>query len=218
MIKLSYSSLKLLNGDKNHEWLNKQMGIEIPDYPWLKDGRENQRPIQLHIAGKEAHPYLDNVNVRFSTVEEKDFDERCHFEFDFTPMLDPLKTGTKDQYLIHGYYDAVDMKSRKFGEIKLSSKPMGMSEYQNSFQRKIYALSNPVFKESVLITGLRKVEQWKDTPLKVFELPLTAKDRSDAIEWIIKGIGILEAGEFKGGLDENNKCLGCFWGQNCAFL
>ena len=35
---------------------------------------------------------------------------------------------------------------------------------------------------------------------------------------ILKGIEILEAGDFTGGLDENGKCTGCFYGENCNFL
>jgi len=225
MIKLSYSSLNNLHN--GHEWLNKQMGIPVPDYHFLKEGRENQRPIQLHIVGKKEHPFLKNVKVRFPIVEEKDFDERCKFEFNFNKILVEygIKEKLKDTYLIRGYYDAVDMPHRRFGEIKLSGTPMTMGKYQKSNQRKIYALSNKIFKEAILITGLRQVEKWKDKPLNALALPLTNKDRIEAIEWILAGIRILEKGDFTGGLDKNGKCTGCFWNMeryshlaNCNFL
>lgn len=220
MISLSYSSLKLLNGEANHEWLNRQMGVPVPNYPFLKEGKENQRPIQLHLAGKKEHPFLKNINIRFPIVEEKDFDDRVRFGFVFNKICDKK---LKDDYVITGFYDALEPNVR-FGEIKLSSKPMSINEFQKSFQRKIYALSNEKFKEAILITGFRQIEKWEKDPPKVFSLPLTKKDREEAIEWILKGIRVLESGNFKGGLDKNGKCTGCFWNMsrypelaNCNF-
>ncbi len=213
MIKLSFTSLNTLLGEKNHEWLNKQMGQKVPDYKFLQEGKDSHSIIQKHVSKKEICEDLKHIEVYFPTVEEKDFDEKCHFEFGFkNPEI-------SEEILIHGYYDGTNMAERMFLEIKTSSTNWSMQKYMDSMQRKIYALSNPIFKEAILITGSRNPQDWKMKKPKVYPVPITNKDREDATKWIVKGIKVLEAGVFTGGLNEEGKCDGsCFYGRNCAFL
>jgi hypothetical protein len=211
MIKLSYSSISnLYNG---HEWLNKQLGIPVPDYPFLKEGKEAHRIIQDHVSGKIKNEFLKHIEINFPIVEEKDFDERCKFTI-------PIG----DKYLVSGFIDGIDIKNDRFLEIKTSSKPWSMTQFRDAMQRKIYALSNPKFKEAYIITGSKNPSVWEKEPPKIYSLSLTQKDRDEALDWIRGGILILESGKFTGGLDENGKCTGCFWNMdryqnlaNCHF-
>lgn len=215
MIKLSYSSLTNLHN--GHEWINKQMGIPVPDYDFLREGTEGHRLIQAHLSGKNPHKYLKDLKVNFPIVEEKDFDANCKFSFE-------MET-TKDKYEITGFIDGLDPKNKRFLEIKLSSTNWSMAKFRDAIQRKIYALALPDYKEAYLVTGSKDPEKWKSDPPKLYGLDLTDQDRQDARAFIIEGIEILEKGDFTGGLDENGKCKGCFWNMdrykhlaNCHFI
>lgn len=215
MIQLSYTSLSALHN--GHEWLNKQMKIPVPDYPFLTEGKEGHQIIQDHISGNKEHKDLKSVKVRFPIVEEKDFDERCKFKFNITRL--------GKEYLIIGFYDGRDGNYERIVEIKLSGTPWSLTKFKGSIQRKIYAFSNDKIKEQFLITGFRQPERWKLNPPKVKSLMVKPQDITDALGWMIEGIDILEEGDFTGGLDENGKCEGCFYNMsqypelaNCNFL
>lgn len=211
MTRLSYSSLSnLYNG---HEWINKMLGISVPNYPFLKEGKDGHRIIQDHIADIKKHEYLKDIKVKFHIVEEKDFDERCRFSFEV------------DGYEIIGFHDGRDENYRRTVEIKLSSTPWSISKFKKDVQRKLYALSNPKIEEQFLITGHRDIEKWNDDPPKIYSLRPSKSDREEGLEWIKGGIAILEKGDFTGGLDESGRCTGCFWNMaryselaNCNFL
>lgn len=212
MIKLSYTSLNALyNG---HEWINKQMGIQVPDYPFLKEGTEAHRIIQDHVSGKKKDKRLSHIEVSFPVVEEVDFDERCKFEF----KID-------DNYLLRGYIDGQDAENKRFLEIKTSSIPWSMTKFRDAMQRKIYALAKQEYKEAFIITGSKNPDEWGKNPPKLYSMELTKKDVNEALKWIKDGINILESGDFTGGLDENGKCTGCFYNMpryrelaNCNFI
>jgi hypothetical protein len=218
MIKLSYSSLNQLH-EASHQWINRQLGIKVPDYEFLREGKEAHRLIQLHVSGKKKHPHLKHIDMHFPIVEPDipddhpnywDLKEVCKFSF-------PLKSD-KGEFLISGYYDGLDKKKGRILEIKSSSTIWGLGKFRNSIQRKLYGLSDTKLKEAVLITCARNVEKWEKEPPKLYSVPYTPKDYSDAVDWIAEGINILLKGDFTGGLDEDGKCTGCFYGQNCNFL
>lgn len=231
MIRLSYTSLNnLFNG---HEWLNRQMGVKIPDYPFLQEGKDGHAIFQKHVSGVEKSPLLKHIQIEFSIVESDlpDTDsnywkekEKCKFSF-VIEEEDKQLHGIKGDYEIVGYYDGRKEDFSQTIEGKFSSTVWSVGKFKESMQRKIYALSNDAIKEQFLIAGLRDPEQWKQTPPKLYSIKPTKEDKQEAWAWIIKGIKILESGNFKGGLDENGKCLGCFWNMaryrniaNCAFL
>ena len=221
MIKLSYTSLNNLHN--GHEWLNKQMGIKIPDYPFLKEGTEAHRLIQDHVSGKTPHEFLKHIEVSFPIVEEisdeKDPEywnakEKCKFS----------KT-ISDKYEIYGYIDGLNETEKKFLEIKSSSEPWSISKFKNAMQRKIYAWAKPEYKEAFLITGQKDPARWEKESPKLYSLQNTDQDREEAENWILEGIRILEVGVFNKGLDENGRCQGCFWNMpryrnlaNCNFI
>lgn len=213
MVRLSYTSLN--NIHNGHEWVNKQMCIPVPDYPFLKEGKEAHRIIQDHVSGKIRHEFLSHIKINFPVVEEKDFDERCQFTI-------PIN----DKYEVFGYVDGKDKENKRFLEIKSSSTLWSMKQFSDAMQRKIYALSEPDFTEAYLITGSKDPEVWKNEAPKMFSVPLTQNDRDEALEWIMEGIRLLETGEYKKiGLDETGHCQGCFWNMpryqhlaNCAFI
>ena len=213
MIRLSYTSLNNLHN--GHEWLNKQMGIPVPDYPFLTAGKDAHRIIQDHVSGKKKDKRLKHIEINFPIVEEVDFDERCKFVFKM------------DGYEIMGFIDGLDKKNKRFLEIKTSSTPWSMSKFKNAMQRKLYslALHDLGYKEAYLITGSKDPEEWESNPPKLYSLEITEKDRSDASQWILQGINILESGKFTGGLDNEGFCEGCFWNMpryqqlaNCNFM
>lgn len=215
MIKLSYSSLNNLHN--GHEWLNKQLGIPVPDYPFLTEGKEAHRIIQEHISGKTINPLLKDIKMTFPIVETKDFDENCKFSFSWN--------GFDGKYEIFGFVDGYDPGNKRLLEIKTSTNGWSITEFRDSMQRKLYALAFLEYKEFILITGSKNLEKWKTNPPKLYSLTISDKDRQEAMDWVNKGIGILESGDFTGGLDENGKCKGCFWNMdrypelaNCHFM
>jgi len=212
MIQLSYTSLSNLYA--GHEWVNKMLGIPVPDYPFLKEGKETHRIIQDHVSGKVKNEFLKHIEINFPIVEEKDFDENCKFIF-----------YPKDGYQVIGYVDGMDAENGRLLEIKTSNKPWSISQFRDSMQRKIYALAHIDYKEAYLITGSKDPNEWEKSPPKLYSLTLNQKDRDEALGWIMKGISILEKGDFSGGLDESKRCTGCFWNMtryselaNCHFL
>jgi hypothetical protein len=211
MIKLSYSSL--VNLHNGHEWINRQLGIPVPAYPFLQEGKDAHRIIQDHVSGKKKNKFLKHIEVIFPVVEERDFDERCGFEFIVT-----------DGYTLAGYVDGLDEDNRRFLEIKTGSKGWSMAKFQDSMQRKIYALTHPDFTEAYFITGSKDPKVWEKEPPKLYTIKLTAEDRNEALKWVKDGISILESGKFTGGLDNDGFCEGCFWNMerypelaNCHF-
>lgn len=221
MIKLSYSSLNnLYNG---HEWLNKQIGIKVPEYPFLKEGNEAHRIIQDHVSGRVPSDLLKHIKVSFPVVEEisdeKDpvywkAKEKCKF----SRVVD-------GKYEIYGYFDGLNETEKKFLEIKSSSDPWSVVKFKNAMQRKIYAWAKPDFEEAYLITGQKDPAKWSKEPPKLYSLKNTSEDREEAQKWIEEGISILEKGDFTKGLDSEGFCEGCFWNMpryrqlsNCNFM
>ena len=214
MIRLSYSSLKYLNGNATHEWVNKQMGIPVPKYPFLQEGKDAHRIIQDHVSKKNKDKRLSHIRITFPVVEEREFDPRCRF-------IIPLSGG----YEVTGFYDGRDDERGRFLEIKTSSSPWTLRKFSESIQRKIYALAHPDFTKAYLITGSKDPKVWESAPPKLYAVTLTQRDRDDAWAWIANGIAVLEKGDFTGGLDEHGKCTGCFWNMdryrdiaNCHFM
>ena len=222
MIKLSYSSLT--NIHNGHEWLNRQFGIPVPDYPFLKEGKEAHRIIQDHVSGKKKHEFLKHIEIDFPIVEEES-DEKDYKKYWEGKKKCKFSFIVKDKYEISGYLDGLDPKNDRFLEIKTSSQLWSMSKFKNDIQRKIYALAHPKFTDAYLITGSKDSKVWEKEPPKLYSVSLTQKDRDEALAWIMKGIKILEEGKFDGGLDEEGYCESCFWNMprypelaNCNFL
>lgn len=204
-MKFSFSTLNMLL-EHPHCWINRQSGVKKAEYDFFKEGRDGHHLIQQHVCGKALHPKLHHIEDRFDVVEEKDFDERTHFQFNH------------GEYVIHGYHDGRDTHTHRQLEIKLSANPWSILKFRDAAQRKVYALSEPDCVKQVLITGPRDPNKWSDRTVKRYVLDTTDKDRKDAIAWIEKALTVFENGDFLTDL-EDGRCTDryCLYGSNCLF-
>ena len=205
MTHLSYSTINMIL-ERPHTWLNKVAGLKGEDKTWFHEGTEAHRIIQAHVSGKKLDERLSGITFTFPVVEERDLDARCKFSF--------VREGIE----IIGFFDGLDEANNRFLEIKTSSNPWPISQYQDSYQRRLYALAKPKMTESILITCKRKPEQWVETPPKVYRLPLTQQDREEAEAWVAKAIAFVKAGNYTSDLVDG-KCVDprCPFGRSCMF-
>ena len=206
---LSYSTINYcLQPENSHNWINKMLGLKVPDNEFFRNGHRLHDIIQKHLSGKTIDYRLKHISYSFPIVEEVNFDKRC----EFTHKL-------SDKYSIRGFVDAKDPDNFRLGEIKTASKMWTVGDFQRSIQRKIYALAHPEYKEMIGITALSDDSQWVSSPPKVYPIPLTNRDRKEAEKWINDAIELLEKGVFTGGLDENGVCnmRFCSYAENCSF-
>lgn len=213
MLQLSFSSLNILHTCP-HNWLNKQMHIPQLEKKEWAEGKHCHNLMQDHVSGKKLHPYLKHIKHTFPIVEQVDFDPRCKFDLIF--RMDAI------DYRIIGFYDGRNEDSSKLLEGKFSFQPWSLSKFQKSMQRKLYAWSNPNFNEAILITGKRDPKLWKKEPPKVYKVPMTDKDRDEAVVWMREGIHIFKSGNFTSDLEIINgkpTCTDnwCWWGSSCSF-
>lgn len=206
MITLSYSTIFMLY-NSSHNWINKQMGRKQEERYYFTEGKEAHRIIQDHVSGLKPNPLLAHIEEQFPIVEQKDFDPKTKFEF-----------SPQEGYTMVGWADGLNMKSARILEIKTSSTGWSIMKFKKSMQRKVYSIGFPWSKEAVLITCDRLPTYWERNKPKVMSLAQTEADKKEAMEWILGGIRILEAGNFSGGLI-NGKCTDpyCNYGINCFF-
>ncbi len=205
MTHLSYSTINMIL-EHPHCWLNKVMGFKQEVKPWMTEGHEAHEIIQKHVSGKLVDSRLSGITMKFPVVEECDFDPKCKFSF--------MREGIE----VIGFFDGLDEENNRFLEIKTSSEPWPISKYQDSYQRKLYAVAKPKFTESILITCKRDPDAWMVNPPKVYRLPLTAQDREEAESWIMTAIAFIKSGDYTGDLVDG-KCIDsrCPYGNQCQF-
>jgi len=193
------------------------MGIKAEEKPEWAIGKKIHRIIQDHVSGKKPDPRFKHIKYTFPIVEEVEFDGRCRFEFELNPLI--RKIGKiKGTYKIMGFFDGLDYENKRFLEIKSSDPIWSISRFEQSFQRKLYSLAEPDFTEAILITCSKDESKWEREQAKVYSVPLTERDRLQALDWITAGIRVLEAGNFTSDLVDG-KCVDkwCYWGANCQF-
>lgn len=211
-LHFSYSSLNMLR-TASHCWINKTLGIKPETTVYMTAGSNGHRIIQDHLAGIKKDDRLAFLEDKFPIVEITAFDKNCKFSIEV------------DGYEVIGYFDAKDPENKRFGEIKLSGTMWTPRRFQDLPQRKIYALAEPSYTNSVLFTGSLNPNDWstpegKKNMFKIIDVPLTQKDRDEALAWIREGLAIFEAGDFNIGLDDEGRCImgrQCPWGGNCHF-
>ena len=197
MITLSYSTLSSLMLQP-HTWLNRQMGLETVEHGYMTQGKENHKIIQAHLIGAKRDPRLERLNgLKFTTVETTEKDKKTLF----TRALDK-------KYSIKTYMDGFN--KTQFLEIKTGNPPMPFSKFVRSYQRKLNAFIAPQFKEAVLISATRDLKK-----ITVYPCPLTEKDRQEALEWVKKGIHIIE--NIKQFRKEEGRCQGCGYESQCQY-
>ncbi len=200
MIVLSYTTLNSLILEP-HTWLCKQMGLKTFSNIYMLEGKKAHRIIQAHVSGKQKSLLLNNLNgAYFPIVEEEEFDKRLEFYYEIN-----------DKYAIHGYMDGKDKPNPTKGlEIKTSSKPWGLMQFYRLPQWKMAALAQPSLKEMWFITATRDLSRVE----KPYMIPVTEKHKQEGLEFVKKGISIIESGDFdyKG----VGKSRYCFY-ENCPF-
>ena len=198
MIQLSYSTITALL-DYPHTWLNKQMGIKVPDNEYFKAGRKGHRVIQDHVIGKVLDPRLEKWDIElpvFEIAEEVDFDERCRFVY-------PID---KDFELI-GFLDAHTPK-KYFGEIKITSKPWSLRTFMDSMQRRIYTIAGD-FPGGYLINSTKDFLN-----PRIFWMDKQDDDKEAVDDFVAQAIKIIKSGDFK----PEEKCGGkCAYKENCQY-
>lgn len=200
MIRLSYSTINnCLQPENSHNWINKISGINIPETDSMKQGKYLHRKIQDQIK-------KDFLGYRFPIVEEKDQDERTHFEIQIDKEIS-----------VHGYLDGLNKRKKQFLEIKTGSKFWSINDFLKSEQLGIYSLGFPKMTKVICITALQDESLWKVQLPKVFEIPITEKMKTRARKYIQDAIDLFIKGDFSGGLTDG-VCLGwCNYGRECLF-
>jgi len=196
-MEVSFSSLSATR-NCHRSWLNKQCGFKKTDFWYFGKGKENHRIIQDHIAGIKKDPRLEKLTCSFPIVEVEDFDPRCKFQFE-------VKGAT-----VIGYFDGRNPEEKRLCEIKISNTLWSLEKYYKSMQRKINAAAFPDHTEGILITA-----SYDFSKLKTASVPMTEKDRTEALEWIEDTLKIINSGKFeKEG--ENVDCQRCVYQNSCS--
>ena len=211
MIKLSYTTMNDLVRSP-HSWLNKQMGVE-KQYPEhieeaFRKGKELHRLIQDHVADikpdKRVGAFLER---KFPIVEVEEKDPRCEFFYK-----------VNDKYALYGYFDGWNPETKTLLEIKSGTTLWTTGKFAKSIQRKLNALGTPNAVESLLVSVHSDIDLWERVLPKKVLIPITEKDRADALEFVNDAIKIIEGGDFTSDLVDG-KCVdyNCPYGRNCRF-
>lgn len=221
-VTISFSTIEhCLQPDNSHNWLNKQMGVQVPDYNgYMAEGKIAHRIIQDHVAGIKTDERLSHLPLVFEIVEVEDKDTRTEFSFDIAELYEKL-TGKKVElsknYRFHGFRDGLKEDGSAMLEIKSSGTLWSIGKFMKSMQRKCYGLDEQL-KEAYCLTCPRDPELWNKNNIKYFKIPYTNRDLVEAIEWIMAGVMVLEAGDFGGGLEDGHCVMArCSYGGNCQF-
>lgn len=218
---LSFSTINnCLQPENSHNWLNKQMGAEVPFQHYFEEGKICHRIIQDHVAGIKEDDRLSHIPLQFDVVEIDDKDTRTEFTFNINEKYEEL-TGKpcplSKQYNFHGFFDGRDIDWTKMLEIKSSSTLWSVGKFLKAMQRKCYSIVDTVV-EAYLITCPRDPKLWSRVKPKYFKVPITHADRVEGIEWIVAGAMVLDKGEFHGGLEDGVCTMArCPYGRNCNF-
>lgn len=220
-VTISFSTINgCLQPNNSHNWLNKQMGVQVPDYGYFAEGKNCHRIIQDHVSGIKEDERLAHIPLKFELVEEIDRDPKMEFSFDIADMAEKVlgfRPQLSKRYVFHGFRDGLKEDYSAMLEIKSSSTLWSVGQFLKALQRKCYGLDDRL-KEAYLITCPRTPETWNKTNTKYFKIPFTHKDQVDAIEWILAGVGVLEQGDFTGGLEDGVCTMPrCSYGHNCQF-
>jgi|GEM_PF-2755299 hypothetical protein len=204
MINLSFSTINnCLQPNNSHCWLNRQMGRKIPENDAMRKGRELQDYIKEHQS--------DFLELNEFYIGNSNFDKSMKIE----TIYDGFINLDKGKFEVIGFIDG--KKDEQLLEIKTGTKMWSIMDFYNSMQIRLYASITNIDK-FLCMTALSDKEQWTINPPKFYEIKITDEMKISAIKWVNEAIKIYELGQFKGGLDENDKCnIWCPYGENCFF-
>lgn len=218
MRPLSFSTIKgCLQPDNSHNWLNKINKVQYPETESMRLGKELHRQVQEHFLGKRIIEELSDFEYKFPIVEEKDFDERCRFF---------LKIDA--DFSVQGFVDGKNPSIKDILEMKfVREKLWGVSDFNNTYQKKLIALCMPEYKRLVGFTAVMPQQKpdssfdfsiWKVNKPKTYPIEFTQQDRDEAMVWLKKAVQIIVEGNFDGGLVDG-VCVNrfCTYGKFCMF-
>lgn len=193
------------------------MKLKTEDKLIFEEGKNTHHRIQQHVSNKKRDKIVEKIIElpEFPIVETRDFDPKTTFEFNISDER------LKEKYQIFGFADGLNRKEKMGLEIKSSRNSLwGLSKFQQSPQRKLYAMGFPWMEKQVLITCLHDIKTAQD--IKKYTVNVSENDRREGKEWIVERLllfeQLLQSGDFSGGLDEEGRCNGwCYYGRNCYF-
>ena len=206
MIQLSYSAIaNCLQENNSHAWINRVMKLPAYESDAMRNGKRLHRIIQDHFSGKIPREDLSHIPYKFEIVEEKEKDERTHFEIQINT-----------DFTFHGYNDGKCMFPPALLEIKTGSKMWSIRDFLFSEQIACYCYANPFASEIICVTALADENMWKVKQPKFYKIENTREIREKGMNYIYNAIHVFNTSKFKGGLIEN-VCQGCSWGKSCYF-
>lgn len=175
---LSYSTLNALINSP-HTWVCKQMQLDTFSTHYLEEGKKAHQIISASVSGKTPHHLLSTLPL-FPIVEEVEFDPRTKIFFDID-----------DNYSVIGYVDGLSQDKDELLEIK-SGKVWSALDFHKLMQWRIYALGLPTIKKAWLVNTPRDHYLWTRDNIRVFNTEVTDKHKTEARDFINKGIYIIE--------------------------
>lgn len=177
-IRLSFSTINALTNSP-HTYLNKLMGLPTFSIQAFEDGKRCHKIIQDHASGVKVNPLLADLPP-FPLVERVDFDENMRVEFDIN-----------NKYSMIGYVDMLNPDTKEFGEIK-TGKQWSVADFARSPQLKIYALGLRDYKKMWLVNTPKDETLWMPQTIKIYNKEITELDKTQAMDFIMRGITIIE--------------------------
>jgi CRISPR/Cas system-associated exonuclease Cas4 (RecB family) len=177
-VRLSYSMMNELFLCP-HTYINKINGLKRYTNQAMKDGTQVHRIIQEHVSGKTKNELLKDLPL-FEKVETKDLDEKMKVEFHID-----------DKYYFVGYVDGLDPKTGRMLEIK-SGKKWSIGDFNRLMQWRLYSYVLPHYKTVYMVNTPRKVEEWSEYNVNVYQKDVTEKDIEMAKKYIDKAIYTIE--------------------------
>ena len=193
-IILSYTTINNYH-ISHHSWLNKMLGVKVPETEAMTSGKVAHQIIQAHCLGKKKSPRLSELTWDFTDAEKH--------------ILKPYN----EKFTLHGYLDLINYASKTIGEIKTSKTPWSQSRFNELVQWKYYSL----------VSGFRKVLFITCKPdlsgLKTFYTAVSDEDIREAEKWVKEAIVGIEGGHFKEDLTPDGFCNNpmCPYKENCHF-
>jgi hypothetical protein len=176
--RLSYSTLQstIL---APHTYINRLSGLKTFSTTFFEEGKEIHRIISDSVSGKTPHPLLKDI-PNFPIVEKVDFDPAIKFEFD-----------VNDKYYMIGFVDGLTNEKDQILEIK-SGKSWSAGDFNRLMQWRIYAMGIPTAKKVWLVNTPRDEKIWMPETIKIYNADITPKHKEEAMNFINKGIAIIE--------------------------
>lgn len=179
-ISLSYTTMNAAINEP-HTYLNKMMGLKTFQSDAMAAGDAAHRIAQDHVSGVKLNEILTLKKLpTFELVERFKWDDQMRVRFDIN-----------EKYYFTGFLDADDPKRLELGEFKFG-KTWSAGEFARLVQWKLYSLGRPGYKKMYFLNAPTDPNLWMPETIKVYREDFTPKHKTEAEEFIAKGIKIIE--------------------------